>query len=131
MLKRPLLLLLLPFCLLAITGSFFRFFVTADYIVEYENECTPGEKACFIGTDEDTGDLYYYSLVRKHAVNLRNECGTDITDCELATTCNPTNTHCSITFCTPDLGNCTIEVPAKQPSLDEGNGSADPNESEL
>ena len=113
MYKRPLLFILLPLCILAITGSYLRFFVTEDYVVEYEIECVPGSVSCFIGTDETTGELYYYSTVRKHAVDVRKECGTDITDCELAQTCNEGNRECSVTFCKTGLGECTIVVPEK------------------
>lgn len=104
-----LLYILAPLCVLAIAGSVYRFFVTEDYIVEYETNCDPQDSQCFIGTDTATGEQYFYSLARKHATDLRRQCGVNITDCDLASVCEEGDEDCSITFCTPDAGTCSYQ----------------------
>ncbi len=89
--------------------SYDRFFIEQDYLVGYEGVCDPFSESCFVGClDEECSEEYYYSLVKKHAKNLYEFCGNDVTDCENASVCLPGETECYIEYCTPDSaqGSC-------------------------
>lgn len=97
-----LLYILVPLILLSMGASYVRFMVTHDYIVAYEGTCDPSMHSCFVGcTDEECTEEYYYSNVQKSAVDLNAECGDDITDCEKANLCQPSDQKCSVTYCDP------------------------------
>lgn len=98
--EHPLLYILLPMCVVAIVVSFFRFMVVADYVVEYEGECDPITESCFVGcADDECLEEYYYTWIHKNAADVFAQCGPDVTDCEEAGICLPTDTGCSITYC--------------------------------
>lgn len=126
--KHPLVYILLPLCVLSLASSFYRFFVTEDYIVEYEAPCDPEMKKCFIGNDKTTGEQYFYSQGHKQATVLRTECGINIADCELAGICAATDKDCSITYCTPETGSCSFKsiLPNKLPATEPGNATTSP-----
>lgn len=94
---------LIPLLILSTAASYFRFMVIHDYTVEYEGSCEPEGSSCFIGCgDEECKVEYYYTIVTKNASHLFEQCGTDITDCELANICLPEdNEDCNITYCDP------------------------------
>jgi hypothetical protein len=110
--------LLTLLCIAAVAASFYRFVVRNDYVVEYEGDCDPSENACFIGTDEETGEAYYYVKVQKYAPELYAECGPDVVGCESASVCLPTDTRCSVTFCSADTlledEQCAVMQPMTQ-----------------
>jgi hypothetical protein len=82
--------------------SYYRFIVNKDYIVEYEGVCDPEIQQCFVGCEDDEcTEQYYYSDMHKYAPDLYAECGEDITDCETASMCLPSDRECSITYCDP------------------------------
>lgn len=94
---------LLPVCVLAIAISFYRFMVAGDYVVEYEGECDPITESCFVGCeDEECSEIYYYSWVHKMAIDVQAQCGPNVLECPAANVCLPTDTNCSITYCSPD-----------------------------
>ena len=104
LIQRPFLYILLPVVVLVIALSFYRFIIAADYSVQYEGECDPAAQSCFVGCeDEECTEEYYYSIVEKHAIDLRNQCGPDITGCELAQTCLPDEVGCTVTYCDASL----------------------------
>ena len=83
--------------------SYHRFMIAGDYTVEYEGECDPATETCFIGCeDEECSEVYYYTIVEKHASDVHGQCGPDITECEEASMCLPNDTACSITYCSPE-----------------------------
>ena len=41
--------------------------------------------------------------MRKHAADVRAECGSYITNCEAASMCVVQDSSCSITYCSPNL----------------------------
>jgi len=91
------LLILLCAVIVIVFLSYSRFIVRQDYLVRYEGVCDPATEQCFIGHDGD--EQYFYSQVQKYAPDLYKECGKDITDCESANICLPTDRECSVTYC--------------------------------
>ncbi len=89
--------------IITVAASYVRFIVINDYLVTYEGECDPELSSCFVGCeDEECTTSYYYAFVEKHAVDLRRQCGVDITDCPNASVCLPQGDRsCSITYCDP------------------------------
>lgn len=77
-------------------ASFDRFMIRNDYFVYYENDCDPYTQSCFQSCEDE---CTYYSRVQKYAPDIYSQCGKDITDCESAKFCLPTDKECSVTFC--------------------------------
>jgi hypothetical protein len=93
---------LVPFMILFISASYFRFVIQHDYIVAYEATCDPSTESCFIGCEDETcSSTYTYKLMEKYAATLYGTCGQDITDCAFAHTCISTETQCRVTYCDP------------------------------
>ncbi len=91
--------------------SFYRFIVLNDYLVSYEGNCDPTTESCFVGCEDDEcTSEYYYTEIIKYAPDLEKECGINITDCEAANICLPTDRECSITYCDPEIdgGACAV-----------------------
>ena len=100
---------LVLFIIIAAYMSYDRFIVRGDYLVSYEGTCDPLKENCFIGCNDDAcTDTYYYRVMEKYAPDLEAECGKDITDCETANRCLPSDTLCTIKYCTQgsDRGEC-------------------------
>ncbi|MFZ3011634.1 MAG: hypothetical protein WA060_01390 [Minisyncoccia bacterium] len=98
--------------------TYYRFMVNHDYIVGYEGECDPATAQCFMGCEDDAcTEEYYYSLMQKYAVDLRKECGNDITDCETANICLPEDRFCSITYCDAEMDGATCETFTEEPNM--------------
>lgn len=98
--QHPLSYTLLPALLLILSISFYRFIVVADYNVEYEGECDPVTQSCFVGCeDEECTEEYYYSIIERHAIDIRNQCGPDITECAAAQICLEGEVGCEILYC--------------------------------
>ncbi len=103
LLKHPLLIVLVPLVVFVIVASFYRFLVAGNYIVEYEGACDPLTEECFVGcVDEECSESYYFTMVRKYAADVQEQCGTDFSDCEAASVCLPSDQTCEITYCGPD-----------------------------
>lgn len=95
--------------------SYHRFMNKQDYMVGYEGVCDPAVDAnkCFEGCDDDAcTEKYYYVKMVKYAPDLYKECGEDITDCESANLCLPSDRDCSATYCDPEVGGdtCAVEI---------------------
>lgn len=113
---------LAPLLVLVVAVSYVRFMVLKDYTVGYEGDCDQYTESCFIGTDEDTGEEYYYSKIQKYAPNIESQCGQDITDCNSAQKCLPEDGgRCSIMYCDPAIDTeetCEIlteeDIPQKE-----------------
>lgn len=83
-----------------IVFSFYRFIIKHDYVVGYQGTCDPTTDKCFMSCDDDIcAKPDYYSEMRKYEPDLYKECGNDITDCDAANVCFPTDRKCSITYC--------------------------------
>jgi len=59
--------------------------------------------------DDACTKVDYYDNVIKYAPDLFNECGGDITDCEVASRCLPSDHKCSISYCDKNNSNDTCE----------------------
>lgn len=91
---------IVPFLILVSAASYYRFMVLNDYMVSYEGVCDPLTEHCFIGCeDEECSIEYYYTEIRRHAVDIYNLCGNDISDCDAAQSCSLSDRACSITHC--------------------------------
>lgn len=102
--KHPLLYVLAPLCIFAVSASFYRFILTEDYIVEYEGACDPETESCFVGcSDESCSQSYYYTWIQRNASVVKARCGTNVAQCERASTCEPGEAECSVHYCAPEL----------------------------
>ncbi len=92
---------LVPLLILSAAASYYRFMVIHDYTVEYEGVCEPEVSSCFVGCEDDECSAeYYYTIMTKDASKLTEQCGANITDCESANVCLPSELEsCSITYC--------------------------------
>lgn len=115
-----LLYILVPALILSAGASYYRYVVAADYTVEYEGECDPETESCFEGCEDDEcTQTYAYKIMTRHATELRDECGTDITECAAASTCPLIDPTCSIEYC--DEANLGVdEACVVFEQLDEG-----------
>lgn len=103
----PMLYILVPLGVIAISFSFYRFMVAGTYIVEYEGDCDPATQSCFFACeDEECSSVYYHSWMQKNNADLFTQCGPDITDCEAAFTCLSTDRHCTIEYCDSSTDEC-------------------------
>lgn len=100
-------LVLIPLCVVAAGFSFYRFVIGEDYIVQYEGVCDPEVESCFTACEDDAcSSVYHFSSVQKYAAEVHASCGADITDCEAASMCLPTDTFCEIEYCSAETGEC-------------------------
>ncbi len=108
---------------LLIGSSYVRFMVNYDYLISYELECSPETTPCFIGCeDEECSEEYYYTKIEKYAADLRRQCGVDITDCENSYYCLAEgDSQCSITYCNPDVDECSEIKPSVNLNFTEEN----------
>jgi hypothetical protein len=104
--------ILIPIIIVVGYFSFNRFLIKHDYIVSYEGTCDPIVSKCFVGCEDDSCTTkYFYSKIQKYAPDLYNQCGKDITDCEQANVCIPSDRVCSITYCNPEVdGDICSEI---------------------
>jgi hypothetical protein len=121
--KNFLLITLIPLVVLAGSSTFYRFYVMADYTVQYQADCNPETESCFTGCEDDTcTKTYPYSLMYKKAATLKASCGLDITNCEEAYKCLPEEADCEKVFCSPDVDECFLndsEQSTKASTLEE------------
>lgn len=111
---------LLPLLVLALSASYYRFVVLKDYMVTYEAECDPYTEQCFIYCeDEECEEIFYYKYLTRQASEIYLQCGSDITECEAATSCSE-EIACEVTYCEDDPENCE--------DLDDIDQEADPEE---
>ena len=95
--------------------SYHRFIINQDYMVGYEGVCDPvvNTSKCFEGCSDDAcTEKYYYLKMVKYAPDLYKECGEDITDCESANSCLPSDRECSATYCNAEVegDTCAAEI---------------------
>jgi len=87
--------------------SFYRFMVVGNYIVEYEGSCDPATESCYIAcADDDCIDVYYHTWVQKRNADVYAQCGEDVTDCEAASICIPSDQDCAIEYCDSETDEC-------------------------
>lgn len=80
--------------------SYYRFMIKHDYVVGYQGVCDPATGKCFMNCEDDAcTKVDYYSEMQKYEPDLYNECGKDITNCDAASVCLPSDRKCSITYC--------------------------------
>jgi len=108
------------FLLLTAAASYYRFVVLNDYLVSYEIACDPYLSDCFVGcADAACTNTYYYSLVTRHAAEVRALCGESITNCPAAAYCPADNTACVLKACDTS-SNCETLDKAK-PGVSKNN----------
>lgn len=97
--------LLFVLFVLAIGGSYYRFFVSRHYLMQYQVSCVPNAEHCYVTacSESDGADCEpsYYKIMKKYASDLYRECGPDIRDCAAAETCLATDHSCVIQECDP------------------------------
>ena len=85
-------------------GSYLRFIVQHDYLVSFAGECDPYTESCYEDCDDDEcTQMYYYTIVERHAAELYELCGPNILECEEAYECQADVAVCSITYCDPEI----------------------------
>ncbi|MFT5849491.1 MAG: hypothetical protein ACI9H6_000300 [Patiriisocius sp.] len=97
-----------PLLLFVVTASYYRFIVINDYVVSYEGDCDPTAESCFIGCEDDEcTEEYFYSVVERHASEIKEICGVDITDCDDSYECPAEGTKCFISYCDDSEDECS------------------------
>lgn len=113
---------LVPLIILISIFSYYRFFISNDYVIKYEAECDPFIADCFVGCeDEECAEEYYYFYVQKYAANLYQQCGEDITDCETASVCLPSESKCSIIYCNTETDGDLCEILTEETEIQDIN----------
>lgn len=98
---------LVPLLLITATATYYRFVVLKNYDITYEVECDPYMENCFASCEERAcEDPFYYKYITKHASDLSQLCGEDITDCPAAATCKEGQISCKVTYCFDDPQGC-------------------------
>ena len=92
--------ILIPIIILVALFSYYRFMVKYDYVVGYQGSCDPTTGKCFKSCDDNAcKNPSYYTEMQKYEPDLYKECGKDITNCDAANVCLPTDHKCSIIYC--------------------------------
>ncbi|MDQ1300080.1 MAG: hypothetical protein QG636_748 [Patescibacteria group bacterium] len=101
--SRTLVIICVPLIILVVVASYYRFFISKDYIVDYKATCDPANENCFVLCEEEgCEEPEPYARISKYAADLYAQCGEDITDCESANACVPSDRHCVIEYCSED-----------------------------
>ena len=90
---------------LAVMLSFYRFYVTQDYLIAFQAPCDTTLHSCFVGECEDgdaSCEVSYYAVLTKRAADFARDCGSDIENCEKAAACLATDSFCTIEYCTTE-----------------------------
>lgn len=107
--------------------SYYRFMIKHDYLVGYQGSCDPSTGKCFMSCEDDAcTKVDYYTEMRKYEPDLYKECGEDITNCDTANVCIPTDHKCSITYCnksTSDQDN-PCQTPLNKETNPDNNSSS-------
>ena len=91
---------LMPLVIWVVVFSYYRFIIKHDYVVGYQGTCDLATGKCFMSCNDDAcTQPNYYSEMRKYEPDLYKECGQDITNCDVASVCLPSDRKCSITYC--------------------------------
>jgi hypothetical protein len=98
--------------ILFLSSSYFRFIIINDYNVAYEGSCNEITEICYLGCEDENCEIpYYYTLVQKHAANLKQQCGSNIVNCEEANICLPEEgDSCFIIYCNPEIDGDLCET---------------------
>lgn len=128
--EHPLKYILIPLIFIVSIISFYRFIIHQDYLVRYEGVCDPTINKCFLGCEDDACTKEYnYSKVVKYAPDIYAECGDNITDCEVASRCLPSDRMCSITYCDTNVDGEICTTP--QNVLNKQNDNPNSTDGEL
>lgn len=120
--EHPLKYILIPLIFIISIVSFYRFVIRQDYLVRYEGVCDPTTDKCFLGCEDDAcTQEYNYSKVVKYAPDIYSECGDNITDCEAASICLPSDRMCSITYCDTSVDGDICTIPQNAPNIQNDN----------
>ena len=105
--------------------SYYRFMIKHDYVVGYQGSCDPATGKCFKSCDDDAcKNPDYYTEMRKYEPDLYKECGEDITNCDAANMCLPSDHKCSITYC--DKNTSDKDNPCQAPADTQTNTQTNP-----
>lgn len=112
--------LIVSLTILSVASSYIRFVVQKDYLVSYEGECEPYSQSCFVYCeDEECSEPFYYSIIEREANEIFDLCGTDVTTCDEAYSCQDNVDICSITFCDPTVNIDECELLTSEDALNE------------
>jgi hypothetical protein len=89
---------------LLIVGSvgvtFYKIVILKDYQIVAETSCNPTTEKCFVYTDEESGEVSYYKLISKKAMNISLcEATEEKLGCEEELACTENELSCSYTYC--------------------------------
>jgi hypothetical protein len=89
--------------LFALGVSYYRIFISKDYLVAIEVDCDALTEACYEYTDEESGEVSYYKTIEKPAYALPH-CEPSDADCLSSIICAAGEPKCTITYCDATLG---------------------------
>lgn len=94
---------LIPFTVISLAASYYRFMITYDYEVIHEGICDPYQEQCSLYCENDKCDEpFYFKTIHRRADTLRNICGDIlVSECANAQSCQPNEQSCFVTYCTP------------------------------
>ena len=105
--------------ILTISASYYRFMISYDYLVTYEGDCDPYSSVCYqYCEDDECTEPFHHTWMTRGAATLKENCDEDITMCDFAYECTPTEEFCEIAYCDLELeaDECELLEEADQPS---------------
>lgn len=128
--------ILITFIVLMVAASFYRFMVSYDYLVYYDDVCDPyATNACFVYCEDEAcvDPIYYVEIVRRADVLVSLCGGASVLDCPAAYECQPGESECSISTCDPAVDGelCEDLSESDRPPDKIDEVGSDNNESEL
>lgn len=92
--------------LLTIGATYYRVYVSQNYLVSYEVSCDVEEESCFLyectAEDGEECEDSLYKVMTKTAADWKNSCeSSDIEECERSFMCSAKDEVCEIEYCTP------------------------------
>ena len=91
--------------ILLVAASYNRFIINKDYLVAYEGECDPYTESCFVWCEnfDDCPEPFYFTIIERHASEIYNLCGQDVTTCDDAYYCDESVEYCEVYYCEPEF----------------------------
>lgn len=112
--EKILFLVVFIFLLYAVAASYYRTYVTKDYIISTEIECDPSIEKCFVYVCDPEVDgecpadeaewTSYYKIIKKKEANIPpeiNSCDPHVSECQ-ELSCEPSELDCQIIECDPE-----------------------------
>ncbi|MFT7507386.1 MAG: hypothetical protein ACI92I_000536 [Acidimicrobiales bacterium] len=116
--------------ILTVSASYYRFMVTYDYLVSYEGDCDPYSESCYeYCEDDECTEPLHYTWITQSASTIKENCGDDVTMCDFAYECSPSEGDCAITYCDPktEIEQCEILNESDRPAADSDINQINPD----